>query len=194
MRVKEGTSNIKSTSSPYTNIGNQAMLRSICPNNHQVIQMHSYTDKQLEIYVTQLFHDGKITEEQAIDYFESIYDRNGMSDAQVMELGLNIHIRAECYPTYFNAEVMQWKADQMDQSNQFYCIDCDEWHDASKATIDHKISVSHHWNTVGYNSSWDDRYTFYNYIPNLQLLCRPCNSRKGGENYISMPGPQYSNE
>lgn len=173
-------------------IGNRAMLSLSGSDNSKVIQMHSYTEEQLSAQVDHLFKNNLITEAQYYSYIEKIYSEAGMDDSDVLTIGLVLNIRTQCYPQSFNANVITWKNHQITH-DQFYCPDCQNTLNKNMATIDHINPVSHHWNTIGYNTNRETRFTFYNDITNLRLLCRSCNSAKGGEHYSVLPGPDYSN-
>ncbi len=48
-------------------------------------------------------------------------------------------------------------------------------------TLDHTPSVSHYFNSVGWQESREERNRWYTDTENLQVLCRSCNALKGGE-------------
>lgn len=48
-------------------------------------------------------------------------------------------------------------------------------------TLDHTPAVSSYFNSVGWGKSRDERDRWYTDTTHLQVLCRSCNSMKGGE-------------
>lgn len=170
-------------------IGNQAML--------SIIQMRQYTDDDIEHRLSQLARSRNITEDEYNQYIKLLYSEAGFPDELLAKIGLSIDPRRFYYPTSFNANVMAWREKHirdLDGTRSFYCPICKRILPAIKnITIDHIIPVSNHWNTIGYNSNRQVRYAFYNDISNLRVICRSCNSTKGGEDYTETPGDDFSN-
>lgn len=97
-------------------------------------------------------------------------------------------IRANCYPSSFVEKVIKWKKSEIIDSGGRCPICLASYDDAShRASIDHVIPVSRHWNTVGYRSRQAERTRFYNDTSNLMVICTSCNSSKGGEPYSKVP-------
>jgi 5-methylcytosine-specific restriction endonuclease McrA len=94
--------------------------------------------------------------------------------------------RRIAYPFNYDASVLKWKKDSFKESN--ICPICGEemnniQADPLEATIDHEPPLSKRFNDGEWEKSKAYRRESYNNTELMQVICRSCNSRKGGENY-----------
>lgn len=82
--------------------------------------------------------------------------------------------RAMLFPSGFTGEAANMiKADS----------ECEECHATEDLTLDHIKPVSQWFNQTGYKKDRETRSQWYNDTSNLRILCRSCNSAKGGEGF-----------
>jgi hypothetical protein len=95
-------------------------------------------------------------------------------------------VRRYFYPSGYRAATDQWAEERAEElqgdcdDGEFECPDCEDCIDNDNLTIEHLQSVVQHWNATGHNESQLHRANWYNDTSNMDILCQPCNSRRGG--------------
>lgn len=118
------------------------------------------------IYYTGDEYEEKLAEELGIEGFDDLpeEDRSGT---------YKLSVRQMLFPGGFWQETKELL-------NGACCAECET---TSDLTLDHIWSVSAYFNEIGYKKTREERTKWYNDTSNLRVLCRRCNSQKGGERF-----------
>lgn len=106
--------------------------------------------------------------EQGITDFEDESDGDQSPDYK-------LSARAMFFPSGFSGEALK-----LLEQDGACCAICGATEDL---TLDHIKSVGAYFNQIGYKQTKQQRSDWYNDTSNLQILCRSCNSSKGGDRF-----------